>query len=160
MNAAQRLTSLPEALTPQRFDTPAILKKLVRAHRSLAELKGIAASIPNQALLIGTLSLQEAKESSAIENIVTTQDELFRGDALDSPNSAAAKEVRLYADALRSGFDAVRRQRLLTGNHILDIQSVLEPSRAGYRKVLGTTLEDATGREAYSPPAPAMLDAS
>jgi Fic family protein len=157
MNAAQRLTSLPEALTPQRFDTPAILKKLVRAHRSLAELKGIAASIPNQALLIGTLSLQEAKESSAIENIVTTQDELFRGDALDSPNSAAAKEVRLYADALRSGFDAVRRQRLLTGNHILDIQSVLEPSRAGYRKVLGTTLKDAAGRVVYTPPSPELL---
>ena len=157
MAVAQRLRSLPEALKPERFETPAILKKLVRANRSLAELKGVAASIPNQAMLIGTLGLQEAKESSAIENIVTTQDELFRGDASDSPGSAAAKEVRLYADALQSGFDAVRRQMLLTGNHILDIQGILEPGRAGYRKVIGTTLKDASGRVVYTPPSPDML---
>ena len=72
------------------------------ANRKLAELKGVAASIPNKGILIGSPGLQEAKESSAIENIVTTQDELFRDDAADSPGTAAAKEVRLYATALRS----------------------------------------------------------
>jgi Fic family protein len=63
------LKSLVDGLQPSRLDSPAILKKLVAANRHLAELKGVAASIPNQGILIGTLGLQEAKESSAIENI-------------------------------------------------------------------------------------------
>jgi Fic family protein len=62
-----------ERLDAGRFDTPAILKKLASSSRALAELKGIAASIPNQGILINTLGLQEAKDSSEIENIVTTQ---------------------------------------------------------------------------------------
>src|SRR4051812_561593 len=157
MRAAPQLRPLPEALTPQRLETPAILKKALSANRQLAELKGVAASIPNQAILISTLGLQEAKESSAIENIVTTQDELFRGEVADSPGSATAKEVRLYADALQTGFEAVQRQRLLTGNHILEIQSVLEPNRAGFRKVAGTTLKDGAGRVVYTPPTPNAL---
>lgn len=157
MSVATKLKSLVEALEPRRFETPTILKKLVSANRMLAELKGVAASIPNQAMLISTLGLQEAKESSAIENIVTTQDELFRSDAADAPDSAAAKEVRLYAEALQRGFGAVQRQGLLTSNHILDIQSLLEPGRAGYRKVIGTTLKDASGRVVYTPPTPEVL---
>ena len=71
-----------QALDPQRFETPVILKKLASSSRKLAELKGIAASIPNQAILINALGLQEAKDSSAIENIVTTHDELFKDDVL------------------------------------------------------------------------------
>jgi Fic family protein len=69
-----------EQLDPARFDAPAILKKLASASRQLAELKGIAAAIPNQAILINTLGLQEAKASSEIKNIVTTHDELFKDD--------------------------------------------------------------------------------
>ena len=71
-----------EQLDATRFDTPAILKKLASSSRRLAELKGIAASIPNQGILINTLGLQEAKDSSEIENIVTTHDELFKSDVL------------------------------------------------------------------------------
>jgi hypothetical protein len=67
-----------DQLNPARFDAPAILKRLASSSRALAELKGIAASIPNQGILINTLGLQEAKDSSEIENIVTTHDELFR----------------------------------------------------------------------------------
>lgn len=76
------MTSLPplEQLDATRFDTPAILKKLASASRHLAELKGVAASIPNQGILVNTLGLQEAKDSSEIENIVTTHDELFKDD--------------------------------------------------------------------------------
>ena len=67
-------TLLPlEGLDPARFDTPVILKQLVAAHRALAEFKGVAASVPNQNILLSTLGLQEAKDSSEIENIVTTQ---------------------------------------------------------------------------------------
>ncbi len=69
------LKNLPPALD---LETKAVLRKAASAHRYLAELKGISASTPNQAILINTLALQEAKDSSAIENIITTNDELFR----------------------------------------------------------------------------------
>ncbi|WP_028079407.1 Fic family protein [Solimonas soli] len=148
---------LAQAVSPARFETPAVLKKLVAANRQLAELKGVAASIPNQGILISTLGLQEAKESSAIENIVTTHDELFRENTPDSPGSAAAKEVRQYEHALQIGYAAVRQTGLLTGNHILEIQAALEQSRPGYRKLPGTTLKDGTGRVIYTPPSPELL---
>lgn len=145
-------------LDPARFEKPAILKRLVSAHRSLAEFKGVAASMPNQGMLISTLGLQEAKDSSAIENIVTTHDELFREAAdLDSATSPAAKEVARYNRALCVGFDAVRHSGLLTGNHILAIQAELEKNRPGYRKVPGTVLKDGAGRVVYTPPPPNLV---
>ena len=89
-------------LRPGRFDRPDILKKLTTASRQLAELKGVAASMPNEGILISTLGLQEAKDSSAIENIVTTHDELFQEvDLLEIASSAATKEVARYRQALR-----------------------------------------------------------
>ena len=149
-----------QTLKPSRFESPALLKKLNAATRKLAELKGIADSIPNQGILINTLGLQEAKDSSAIENIITTHDELFKDDA--SPKSStnpAAKEVLRYRQALRVGFDRVCETRLLTLNHILEIQSVLETNQAGFRKVPGTVLKDGTGRIVYAPPAPQEIPA-
>ena len=111
------------ALDPSRFERPDVLKKVTAASRRLAELKGVAASIPNEAILINTLGLQEAKDSSAIENIVTTHDELFREAAFPESGSAASKEVAHYRRALRIGFEAVTATGLLTNNHILEIQS-------------------------------------
>ena len=97
--------------------------------------------------------MQEAKDSSAIENIVTTHDELFRDDAFpDEPGSPAAKEVLRYRQALRVGFEAVRTTGLLTSNHVLQIQAELERNSAGFRKVPGTTLKDGAGRVVYTPP--------
>ena len=102
-----------EQLDAARFDTPAILKKLASSSRRLAELKGIAASIPNQGILINTLGLQEAKDSSEIENIVTTHDELFKGDVLpEAFANPAAKEVLRYRQALRVGFDSISRSNV------------------------------------------------
>lgn len=142
-----------QALDPARFDTPVILKKLASSSRKLAELKGIAASIPNQAILINTLGLQEAKDSSAIENIVTTHDELFKDDVLpESFGNAAAKEVLRYRQALRIGFEQVRASGLLTANHLMQIQAELERNNAGFRKVPGTVLRDNVGRTVYTPP--------
>jgi Fic family protein len=146
-----------EHLDPARFETPAILKRLVSAHRWLAEFKGVAASMPNQDILLSTLGLQEAKDSSEIENIVTTHDELFREAAQNTATSPAAKEVARYNRALRVGFEAVRGSNLLTGNHVIEIQSVLESNRAGYRKVPGTVLKDGAGRMIYTPPTPERL---
>jgi Fic family protein len=142
-----------DRLDPSRFDAPAILKKLASASRQLAELKGMAASIPNQAILINTLGMQEAKYSSAIENIVTTHDDLFRNETnSEAALSLAAKEVLRYRQALRVGFDQVRAQGLLTVNHIIHMQQELERNQAGLRKLPGTTLKDGAGRVVYTPP--------
>jgi Fic family protein len=142
-----------EQLNPARFETPAILKKLARSSRKLAELKGIAASIPNQGILINTLGLQEAKDSSEIENIVTTHDELLKDDVLpESFANPAAKEVLRYRQALRVGFEQVLGSGLLTCNHIIEIQGELERNNAGFRKLPGTALKDGAGRTIYTPP--------
>jgi Fic family protein len=154
MNTLQPL----DHLNPARFETAAILKKLVSANRQLAELKGVAASMPNEGILISTLGLQEAKDSSAIENIVTTHDELFREAAFpETATNVAAKEVARYSHALRVGFQSVQDTGLLTGNHILQIQAALEESRPGYRKLPGTALKDGAGRVVYTPPSPELL---
>ncbi len=142
-----------EQLNPARFETPAILKKLASSSRKLAELKGIAGSIPNQGILINTLGLQEAKDSSEIENIVTTHDELFKDDVLpESFANPAAKEVLRYRQALRVGFELVQGSGLLTCNHILQIQGELERNNAGFRKLPGTALRDGGGQTIYTPP--------
>ena len=136
------------------LETMAILKKTASAHRYLAELKGVSATIPNQGILINTLSIQEAKDSSAIENIITTHDELFKEELFpEFASSAAAKEVRNYVSALRTGFELVRKHRLLTKNHIIKIQAELEKNKAGFRKLPGTELKnEMTGETIYTPP--------
>jgi Fic family protein len=142
-----------ETLDTSRFDAPAILKKLAESSRWLAELKGVAASIPNQGILINTLGLQEAKDSSEIENIVTTHDELFRDDLLpESVDGSAAKEVLRYRQALRIGFKQISETDLLTSNHIVLIQAELEKNNAGYRKLPGTSLKNSQGHTVYEPP--------
>jgi Fic family protein len=142
-----------EKLDPIRFERPAILKKLASSSRRLAELKGIAASIPNQGILINTLVLQEAKDSSEIENIITTHDELFKDDVLpEAFANPAAKEVLRYRQALRIGFERVRASGLLTVNHIVEMQAELERNNAGFRKLPGTALKDGSGQTVYTPP--------
>ncbi len=149
------MASLPplELLDPARFDTPAILRRLASASRQLAELKGIAAAIPNQGMLINTLGLQEAKASSEIENIITTHDALFKDDVLpEAFGNPAAKEVLRYRQALRVGFAQVQQSGLITANHIVGIQAELERNNAGFRKLPGTALRDGAGRTVYMPP--------
>ncbi|MBU1412138.1 Fic family protein [Myxococcota bacterium] len=140
-------------LSPKRFETPQILRKVATAGRKLAELKGLASSIPDQKILIHTLGIQEARDSSAIENIVTTQDELFRGELmLRDEDHPAAKEVLRYREALGTGFELVRKTGLLTVNHILKIQAVLENNDAGLRRLPGTVLKDPFGQTIFTPP--------
>lgn len=147
-----QITSL-NLLDVKRFESPEILKKLALSSRRLAELKGIAGSIPNQSILINTLGLQEAKDSSEIENIITTHDELFKDDVLpESFSNLAAKEVLRYRQALRIGFNQIKQSGLLTLNHIIQIQAELEQNNAGFRKLPGTSLKDATGQVIYMPP--------
>lgn len=141
------------SLDPEALETRKVLRKLASAGRQLAELKGVAASMPHQGILINTLGIQEAKDSSEIENIVTTHDELFQDDAWpEGPGNPAAKEVMRYREALRAGYQSVQTTGLLTCNHILAIQEVLERNRAGFRKLPGTALKDGSGRVVYEPP--------
>ncbi|PTM12078.1 MAG: addiction module protein [Bacteroidetes bacterium] len=135
-------------------ETRKILKSLPAAHRKLAELKGVAAGIPNQSILINTLGLQEAKDSSAIENIITTHDDLYKSELqLATIPSLEAKEVRNYIAALKRGYDLVSQSGMLTTRTILEIQQILENNKAGYRKLPGTSLKNAaTGEIVYTPP--------
>ncbi|KXI27569.1 Fic family protein [Paraglaciecola hydrolytica] len=138
----------------EQFETRAVLKKTAEAHRYLAELKGVAATIPNEAILINTLTLQEAKDSSEIENIVTTHDEIYKAALVsEAMVNAAAKEVQDYSYALRASFQTVRKQKIIRLHDILGVQQKLEKNRADLRKLPGTDLKNArTGEIIYTPP--------
>jgi Fic family protein len=139
---------------PEDLETKSILKQLPAAHAALAELKGVVQSIPNQIILLNALGIQEAKDSSSIENIITTHDDLYKAN-LDfevsiSPN---VKEVQNYVAAMKRGFELVESQGLLTNQTLLKIQETLEGNNAGFRKLPGTALKNAqTGAVIYLPP--------
>ena len=145
------LTILPP---PLDLETKRVLKRVNDANRELAVLKGYARTIPNEYILINALSLQEAKDSSEIESIITTHDELYRaGLFVRNEVSPQAKEVKYYAEALTEGFELLRRGDLLTINNICAIQRILERNDAGLRTQAGTTLKNsATGEVVYTPP--------
>jgi len=135
------------------IETKEILKATTLAHRALAELKGVANSLPNQEIVINTLVLQEAKDSSEIENIITTHDELYRSDVSKEFTSQDIKEVQNYKNALYLGFNLVKKNGFLSVNHIKEIQSMLEQNDAGFRKQRGTVLKNPiTGEVKLIPP--------
>ncbi|WP_090221298.1 Fic family protein [Epibacterium ulvae] len=141
------------SLPPQfDFETPRIFKALNKAARSLAEVKGRAPVIPNQGLLIETLSLQEAKDSSEIENIVTTNDELFKA-SLDRDRSLAgpSKEVAMYRNALHLGYTRLLETNLLTNRTLIEMFRLLKNRDDGFRKLPGTGLQNNRGDVVYVP---------
>ena len=143
------------ALMPPEADleTKQVLKRLAGAHRALAELKGFADTMPNKNILINAVTINEAKDSSEIENIITTHDELFK--AMSQPNyqNSAAKEVVNYRTALWKGYEAIKNTQILTINMMVEIQMNIEKNRAGIRKLPGTVLKnEATGEVVYTPP--------
>lgn len=136
------------------LETLKVLKILPEAHRALAELKGVAQSIPRQDILINTLAIQEAKDSSEIENIVTTHDEVYKASIeVENITSSQAKEVQNYVSAMKKGYELVKQYNCLSLNHIKQIQEILEKNTAGFRKVSGTNLKNQrTGEVVYTPP--------
>ena len=131
------------------------MRALAAANRALAELKGRAATIPNQGILIDTLALQEAKASSEIENIVTTQDELFQLDLFpDGLESGAAKEVARYRDALKLGLtQLLDTGGLIRNATLIEMYRFLKARSDGFRATPGTALKnDRTGEVIYVPP--------
>ena len=136
------------------LETVPVLRALSRANRHLAELKGRAAVIPNQGILIDTLALQEAKASSEVENIVTTQDDLFRADVLArAAVGGPAKEVALYRDALKLGFDRLREtQGIITNRTLIEQFQLLKGNDGGFRQTPGVALKNPSGEIVYVPP--------
>ena len=139
------------------LETKAILKKLITAHKELARLNGICDSLPNQAVLVYTLALQEAKDSSEIENIITTHADIYT--AIAQPEfkdiKPATKEVLHYVDALMKGYRLYEKKGVLTLNCIEEMQATIECNNAGIRKLPGTALiNDKTNEIVYEPPKP------
>ncbi|SES77743.1 Fic/DOC family N-terminal domain-containing protein [Thorsellia anophelis] len=119
----------------EKLETRAVLKKTALAHRYLAELKGRAVSIPNEAIFINILTLQEAKDSSEIESIITTHYELYKANLFhNSSINVAAKEVQNYASALKQGFYEAKKNRLIRLHDIIAVQQKLEQNNADIRK--------------------------
>jgi Fic family protein len=146
---------LPTLPPPVDLETVPVLKALNRASRALADLKGQARTIPNQGILIDTLALQEAKASSEVENIVTTQDELFQADVFpDDPRSPAAKEVARYRDALRLGHRRLIETRGLIPNAtLIAMFRLLKDRDDGFRTTPGTALRnERSGAVVFVPP--------
>ena len=147
--------TIPTLPLPYDLETKEVLKQVNKANRKLAELKGVAQAIPNERILISSLTLQEAKDSSAVENIVTTQDDLYRA-GLDTSYqfiNAATKEVLFYREAINEGFRMVRNKDILTLNDIKHVQEILEQNSAGFRTTPGTQLKrENDGAIVYTPP--------
>ena len=145
---------IPHLPLPFDIETKAVMKQLISANRKLAELRGVAQTIPSENILISTLTLQEAKDSSLVENIVTTQDDLYKEESglQQTVTNASAKEVLDYRAAILRGFDLVRSKKILTCNIICQIQQELEHNRAGFRALPGTMLKRGDGEVVYTPP--------
>jgi len=137
-----------------RIETIAVLRQENKAIAALAELKGLANIIPNQSILINAIVLQEAKDSSEIENIITTKDELYKAvSSTTKKYDPATKEVMYYREALYEGFKKIKERDLLSMNDIITLQQILVQNNAGMRKLPGTTLaNDKTGEIIYTPP--------
>ncbi len=143
-------------LPPNReiVESKSVLRQESKAAVALAELKGIANTLPNQSILINAIVLKEAKASSEIENIITTHDSLYQALIAKSfkPDSAT-REVLRYREALFEGFNFIHKKGFLSTNGIIKIQNILEENTAGLRKLPGTVLKNgATGKVVYTPP--------
>ena len=146
---------IPTLPLPYDLETVAVLKQLSKANRKLAELKGIARTIPNENILISTLTMQEARDSSAVENIVTTQDDLYKagvGNKLSIMNPAT-KEVLRYREAIFEGFKLVRDNKILSNNVIKKVQELVKLNNAGFLVSPGKALvNQSDGSVVYTPP--------
>jgi Fic family protein len=145
---------LPLLPPQERLESEAVLRAAIRASRSLAELKGRTRTVPNPAILLNTIALQEARASSEIENIFTTSDELYRGLSAESPEvSPHAKEVLHYNEALWHGAEALRERRFLSADLAIELVAMIKPEDAGIRRQPGANLINrATGEVVYTPP--------
>ena len=133
--------------------TKKILEQLTISSRALAELKGYANTIPNMHILINAVTINEAKDSSAIENIVTTHDDIYKVLTESGYKEENAKEVVDYRNAIWNGFEQIKKDGYINTNTIIKIQGIIEHNNAGIRKLPGTELKNSiTGETIYTPP--------
>lgn len=135
-------------------ETKNILRQVVKSSVALAELKGLVYTLPNPTILLNAVILKEAKASSGIENVITTQDKLYQALSTKGvPADAATKEVLRYREAILFGFQQIKKKGFINTNIITQIQRILEENTAGIRKLPGTALKnEATGKVIYTPP--------
>lgn len=145
---------LPDLPPAKDLETKEILREAIRANKLLAELKGFCQTLPNPNLLLNTIVLQESKESSAIENIVTTQDELYKAslDLTDHINNPAAKEVLQYRQAMYWGLDEIKEKGFISTNLLVGIMRKVKNTSSGVRKTAGTRLANSKQETIYTPP--------
>lgn len=153
-NRQKPYNDLPPLPPKADVETKKILRKTIAAGRALAELKGLGETIPNQALLVDSLVLQEAKASSEIENIITTDDALFKAfTAKTKQVDPATKEVLRYREALWEGYNTLKKRPLLSTNLFVTVVQTITGNQAGIRRTPGTAIKNtATGEIIYTPP--------
>jgi Fic family protein len=152
-NKSQPYNDLP-LLPPQaELETKEILTKTIRASRALAQLNGAIRNLPNPSLFLDTLHLQEAKASSEIENIITTNDDLFQAVVADKKfDNPATKEVISYKEAIWLGFSRLEKRPFITTNLCIELVQCIKQNTAGIRTTPGTTLSNTQGEVIYTPP--------
>lgn len=146
---------LPDLPPAMNLETREILREAIRANKLLGELKGFCQTLPNPSLLLNTIILQESKESSAIENIVTTQDELYKAtlDLSDDIHNPAAKEILQYRQAMYWGLDEMEKKGFISTNVLIGIMRKVKNINAGIRKNPGTRLANPQNQKTiYTPP--------
>lgn len=158
-NAETPYNTLGKLPPKEDLESSVLLKKAIQANKFLAELKGYCETLPNPELLLNTVILQESKDSSAIENIVTTQDDLYR--AILSPSEmmpSNTKEVISYRRAMYVGLEEINRKPVFTGNLAIKIMREIKHTDAGYRSIPGTKLMNpSSGKIIYTPPDPQFI---
>jgi len=151
MHRVNKLKKLPPKR--EKVETLEVLRQLSKSSNALGELKGVAKTIPNQAMLINAVVLQEAKDSSEIENIITTQDELYKALATQGKYQLQIKEVINYRQAIFQGHNIIKKQGFLRLKDIEGIQKTIIENDAGIRSTMGTVLKnDKTEEIIYTPP--------
>lgn len=150
----QPYNDLPPLPPKADLETPEVLRATVAASRVLGELKGMGGALPSQRVLVNGIVLQEARLSSEIENIVTTNDALYRaaGPGSDGNVDPHTKEVLRYREALWHGMN-VLQERPFSTNLFVEIVRIIRATDEGIRRVPGTKIENrGTGEVIYTPP--------
>ena len=145
--------NLPVLPPKQDLETTAVLRKTITASRALSKLNGAITNLPNPRLFLDTIHLQEAKASSEIENIITTNDDLYQAIVADKKfDNPAAKEVISYKEALWHGLEQLEKKPFITTNLCIEIVQRIKQNTSEIRKTPGTALSNTKGETIYTPP--------
>src|SRR5690606_11904769 len=150
-NPKEPFNDLPLLPPKIELETKKVLKQVIATTRVLAELKGRADEIPNQSMLVNAITLQEAKDSSEIENIITTQGNLYQACSANiQTTDAQTKEVLRYRQALWEGYTNLHKRPLSTNTFVSIVRTIKE-NNAGIRKTTGTRITS-NNETIYTPP--------